>query len=282
MPYQAFITSLCYKDSLDWSGWVSWFFYTTPITLWWLLAGLAFYTKDCYVQLLSSSYWITAVTNIILQELIQERHPNVVCNNSGWGNPSFESQLAYHFMIMMLIHRLYWIGAVGILDVFRGFLLVVVVPIVLVVSGNYSIVQVLIGAIVGALTGLFASQAIYLFWIDRLKIIATHPIFVRWGYRDVSTFYTNGAPVSPPPPPPLPSEMSDSTTINTIPDQESAFHLLDPFLTEMKPSELSSRLKYPIRRPLPIIGQELSQLISAALMGGGTFEFQNWKHAANN
>lgn len=270
MAYGTFSINMCYKESLDFGGYLTFICATTPITLWWLLAGLAFYTKDFYVQLLSSSYWVTAVASFVLQELIKQNHPHPDCN-PGWGSPAFEVQLAYHFMVLMLSHRLYWIGAVGLMDTFRGFMLVVLVPLVLILSGNYTFEQVAIGAVVGLFTGAASVQFIFLFWLDRIEVIAKHPALVKWGFTcGLSMFYTN------------------KTQHNT--DMPHKPVSLDPFMSELPSDKLSSRIKYPIRRPrliteavvqtlppeAPIYSHLLNngaKLVETAIFGGKSFDF---------
>lgn len=282
MSFGSFVTAYCYPSSFDWNGYVTWFFYTTPITVWWLLTGLAFYSRDCYIQLLSSSFWISAIVSFLLQELIRATHSNA-CNNQGLSNPSWETQIAWHFVIMMMCHRLLWIGAIGTWDILRGVYIAVFIPIWLVVSGNYTVAEVLIGAAVGIVVGAFTVQAIFLFWVDRLQIITTHPLLMRWGYLDNVPFFFR--------------DTSESRV------QPGSAKLLDPFMSAMDSTELeqASRLRYPLRRPrvvpaiqrfaIPRCNEENPQvpvqdrvptkpaliawdqaadLIATALLGGGT------------
>lgn len=190
--YLPFVLSLCYKSGTDFNGYLTWFLYNMPITVWYLLSGLAWYSRDTYIQILSSSYWIAALGNYLIAFLTEELRPNPLCNNQGYGMPSWEAQLAYHFIVIMLAHRIFWIRALGLMDIMRGLILGLLIPFWLVFSGNYSLVQVILGAVVGLVTGAFTVQAVFLFWIDRFQILTAHPILNSWGYKHtIPAFYDN-------------------------------------------------------------------------------------------
>jgi hypothetical protein len=95
----------------------------------------------------------------------------------------------FTFVSCMFIHRIYWIRAVSLGDVFRGLFLAVLIPVWLVVSGNYTAVQAITGGLVGFGLAVFMSQAIYLILIDRIDALVELPLLRRMGYKNTLRVY---------------------------------------------------------------------------------------------
>jgi len=190
LPYT---TAICYRSGLDIGGYLTWFFYNMPITVWYLLAGVAFYSSDVYIQLLSSSYWLNLGIATILQESSESARPYPNCNNQGYGLPAWEVSLAYHYIVMMAWHRLINTHRLGLFDLFRGVLIGVIVPVVLGISGNYSVWQMVTGAFVGTSVGVYVMFNMTTFWVDRLAFVTKDaPILNHWGFRNgAQSFYTD-------------------------------------------------------------------------------------------
>lgn len=190
LPY---VTSVCYRDGLDIGGYIAWFFYNLPITVWYLLAGVAFYSSDVYIQLLSSSYWLNLAVVVLIAESAQSPRPHPACNNQGYGLPAWESSLAYHYIVMMLCHR--WMNwrRLSLFDLFRGVLIGVIVPLALGLSGNYSAWQIFAGILVGIGVGGYVMISVATFWMDRLAFITKDaPILNHWGFKNgAQSFYTD-------------------------------------------------------------------------------------------
>lgn len=194
MPtFLAYATAICYRSGLDAGGYITWFFYNMPITVWYLLAGVAFYSSDVYIQLLSSSYWLNLGVTAIIQESAKSVRPHQACNNQGYGLPAWEVSLAYHYIVMMACHR--WLNArrLGLFDLFRAVLIGVLVPVVLSVSGNYTAWQLGAGVLVGSGVGAYVMIVMTTFWVDRLAFVTKDaPILNHWGFRNGSqSFYTD-------------------------------------------------------------------------------------------
>lgn len=216
----------CYLEEADFGGALLLFFYTTPPVIWYMLIGVAFYSKQIYLQLLALTFYLSIAVSYVLQYIIAEKHPKTSCNNQGYANPAWEIQLVFSFVVCMLIHRIYWIRAVCLSDFLRGLILCVLIPLWLVLGKNYTIFQAVMGAMVGCLIAVFMSQAIYLIWIDRMDVFIHMPI-IRWfGYKNNLSVYTTGPAVH--------KENNDMTNelMSPIDDQELS---------------RSSRLTYPIR-----------------------------------
>lgn len=185
LPY---VTEICYRDGLDFNGYITAFVFNIPITVWFLLAGVAFYSSDAYIQLLSSSYWLNLGITVIVQELTKSNAPHPSCNNQGYSLPSWQMMLAWHYIVMMLVHRVIFWRRLGFFDLFRGILVGVIVPVVLGVSGNYTAAQILFGVFGGAFIGGFVMTDVLTFWLERLAYVTQDsPILNHWGFR-------NGAP----------------------------------------------------------------------------------------
>ena len=139
-------------------------------------SGYAFFTGFIYVQLLSSSFWLTFMASTTLQAIIARAVPHPSCNSSSWGNPSFETQLVYHYVAMLIVHRLYWRIPIGVMAIARAAALCVMLPILYVWSGNSTIAQVVFGALAGLLVGLLSTVSIYLFWLPRIWVLTENPL----------------------------------------------------------------------------------------------------------
>lgn len=182
--YLPFVTQVCYRDGLDFHGYLSWFFFNFPFTIWLLLAGVAFYSSDAYIQLLSSSYWLHLGVSVVIQESVGQLPPHPSCNNQGWGMPAWQAQIAWAYLPMMLIHRLFFTRRLSLFDVGRGLLLGVVVPIVLSVSGNYTPLQTFMGCLVGAIVGGLVITWVMVFWLPRIEFVTRQELmFNHWGFR---------------------------------------------------------------------------------------------------
>jgi hypothetical protein len=191
--YRAIIDSYCWNVNLDVDGVFTGFFIYMPVVLRLGLGGYALYSKDLYLQILSSSYWLALLLNTLLQSIFLEQHPNPSCA-FGLASPAWECQVIGHFLILFVLwHRRYWHIPLSAIIVIRTLVLAVVVPVVFVVSGNHTIKQVLLGLGFGAATGLFMVHAMLFFWLDRLDIICSTHVLRNWlGYRSaVTLFYAN-------------------------------------------------------------------------------------------
>jgi hypothetical protein len=179
--YSASIESLCYRGGAAGEAVVGFAFYL-PIAIFLGLNGYGFFSGAIYVLLLSTSFWLSFLGSVVLQAIIAHGVPHPSCNSSTWGNPSFETQLIYHYVGMLLVHRLYWKLRIGVLAVVRAASFCVLLPILYVWSGNNTIPSVVFGALAGLLIGLLSTVSIYLFWLPRIWVLAENPI-LRWiGY----------------------------------------------------------------------------------------------------
>jgi len=184
MPtYLPFSAQICYRDGLDASGYLSWFFFNIPITFWIMLAGEAFWSYDAYIQVLSSSYWLQLGVTVIIQEFTHQPPPNPSCNNQGFNLPSWQAQLAWAYIVMMCIHLLVFCKRVGFFDVIRGLLLGIIVPIVITVSGNSTPLQTFWGCLVGGVVSAFVMIWVMIFLLPRIQFVTQRElIFNIWGF----------------------------------------------------------------------------------------------------
>ena len=103
MTYATYLDSTCYRVGWDFQGYVTAF--TSTTSRWWRSISSwrwHLYSHDCYVQLLSSSYWIASAVTLLIQELVAQPPPNPSCNNQGFSNPAWEMVLAFQFVTIML------------------------------------------------------------------------------------------------------------------------------------------------------------------------------------
>lgn len=184
MPtYLPFSTQICYRDGLDASGYLSWFFFNLPITFWIMLAGEAFWSNDAYIQVLSSSYWLQLGVTVIIQEFTHQPPPNPSCNNQGFNLPSWQAQLAWAYIVMMCIHLLVFCKRIGFFDVIRGLLLGIIVPVVITVSGNSTPLQTFWGCLVGGVLSAFVMTWVTIFLLPRIQFVTQKElIFNIWGF----------------------------------------------------------------------------------------------------
>lgn len=190
-----YITSrddLCALAGWDTSnGDVTRFISKFPWTIWIGLGLLSIWARDIYIQLLSSSYWIFLIITTVLQELTKQDHPHS-CNNGSRAMPAWEIVQGFGVMTIMLAHKLIYFRRLTFMDLLRGLVLGVMVPVVMGVSGNYTADQVIIGALVGGLVGLFVVMWIWLVWMERIIVLTAHydenaphkRIFGFYGFRD--------------------------------------------------------------------------------------------------
>jgi hypothetical protein len=189
--FLAHVETFCWRQGWDINGYITKLFLFMPEVLFWGLAGHAFFGRDLYVQAMSWSYWVTALVNVILQRIIREGPPNPSCaqiNTNGavgsFANPAWPIQLATHYIVLITVDRVYWRVRLGIGDALRLLLIFVVLPFVLVFSGNYSWHQALIGVGVGIGTGLYAAHEIIGFWMNRFADMCYSSwLFTTMGYQ---------------------------------------------------------------------------------------------------
>ena len=127
-------------------------------------------------------FYVTFLGSVVLQAIVARSVPHPSCNNSSWGNPSFETQLVYHYVAMLLVHRLYWKIRISVLATLRAAAYCVLLPALYVWSGNSTIPSVVFGALAGLLIGLFSTVSIYLFWLPRIWVLADNPLVRFIGY----------------------------------------------------------------------------------------------------
>ena len=190
MAFQRRDDPFCWRAGWDVDGYFTKYFLFMPDVLFWGLAGFALYSRDIYVQLMCTSYWFTALVNVVLQYIVREAHPNPSCAQinvdviGSYANPPWPIQLAAHYITLLTVDRLHWGIRFGLPDLIRILLFMVVLPFVLVFSGNYTTAQAFIGLGVGIATGLYTAQEILCFWMHRFSTMCSSSIVYRYmGYR---------------------------------------------------------------------------------------------------
>lgn len=198
--FQAHVDPYCWRRDWDFSdGAVTGYLFAMPILMAVGLSFVAVYTRDLYMQLLASSYWISAAINTLLQYLFVQPPPHPECLG-GYGLPVWAIQLAAHQVILLAWHRSHWSIATGPVTFLRSLILMVLVPLALVISGNATTTQALVSLAVGILSGLLSALYIFGFWLDRLDLLCSSRILRDWlGYRHAITkFYALQQRISKP------------------------------------------------------------------------------------
>jgi hypothetical protein len=107
---------------------------------------------------------------------------------------SWEAQLAYHFVAMMVIDRIafrkkisfpdYFTAFMSVgVDVIRSLALMFFVPFWIAYNGNYTAWQVIAGALVGTATGAYVMLWVYVYWRPRFLFLTENgPILSVWDY----------------------------------------------------------------------------------------------------
>jgi hypothetical protein len=165
--------SVCYLDGLDWNGKITWFVEMNPWLIWVCLSFVSVHSRDAYLQLLSSSYWVFAVIATVIQELAGQLPPHPECNFAGKSMPAWSVVLAFGIVTLMAVHKVVYFRRVSLAEVGQGLWLCVATPVVLGVSGNYSAAQILVGALVGVLVGAAVSAYVWLFWMERIIVLTS-------------------------------------------------------------------------------------------------------------
>lgn len=95
--------------------------------------------------------------------------------------PSLPLALVYHYLVMVIIHRLFWrdpLLTVG--SVVKAVVLGVGIGALLWLSGNNTIMQLVWGMVVGVVVGGLFSAALYCFALERMWVFSMHWFFGTW------------------------------------------------------------------------------------------------------
>lgn len=210
MPtYAASVDSICFISGLDTStGDVTRFIYMFPWLTW---VGLGFFagrTRDAYIQLLSSSYWLLSVVVTVIQELANQSHPHPACNTRDKAMPSWEAAMSFGLLTMMIFHSLIYYRKIAFFDVLGVGVFGASIPVVLGVTGNFTSDQIIIGAVVGLLVEGFFMVYVWLFWMERIILLTSRSgttgenarLMGIWTYRDgLPSFYPREGQQQKPP-----------------------------------------------------------------------------------
>jgi hypothetical protein len=186
--FEAITIEVCGRIGYDVDGFFTKWMFFMPSAVWWALSGFAFFSKDMYVQLLASSYWVAVLFGTMMQYTIASLPPNPGCTTEPFALPHWPVLASSLYVVTMLGHRLYWRIPFSLFTVLRGILIGVCVPLVMVLSGNSTVAQALGSIGIGVGLALFNLTCIFVFWLERIDVLCSSKILRIWlGYRESIT-----------------------------------------------------------------------------------------------
>lgn len=155
-----------------------------PFAVWTSVGAVGYKLHLTYVQYIFWSSYISALLHLIIREIAQQPAPFPFCN-TGFALPAVSVVLVYHYITMVLIHRIIWREPLlTIATVIRSILLGIGVPGALWWTGNHTFLQVFISAWIGITVGAICSTLLYCIALERMWVFSLSPFFGHYlGYR---------------------------------------------------------------------------------------------------
>lgn len=157
------------------------------LTVWVRVFTIAECMKDVYVLFIVLLWLYAQGLWFVLAALFEQTQPHPECSGfGGIGMPVHAVFMFYIYSTVAMAHDILWAGLARI-SWWRYVTLIgfcIFIPLMMEASGNHTVPQVLISALLGAIMGLLFSVVLFAWWERYLKLMEDHPLMHILGFRD--------------------------------------------------------------------------------------------------
>jgi hypothetical protein len=159
---------------------------TLATTSWIGVFAVARYSRDSYLYFVLAHWAFISLVWYALVGLSESRQPNAHCTGGlPIGLPARPIYLVYDYLTVAALHDIYWGNwrRVGWMRWFTMAGMAGLLPLAYTLTGNYSTLQCLYSALIGAGMGALFSALMFRLWVHYLAALDSYPVFAFLGWK---------------------------------------------------------------------------------------------------